>query len=457
MAAKRSVKRKIKSLSRYLEKWEIEDLIMDLDAEDPDIVDRAVSELLMISSPGELRDLIAGLEWGNDRIRQRIAYILGGMLDDRCIDPLLSLLGDPNVETVLAAIDSLQYFPEERIVPELRAVLNRGNEELSMAVIDTLGAFIKRGVIDAHQPLIELIQDERQPIDIRRTALMNLQHLEAEELTPILEQFQHLLDATLYSQVLYLQDGLEQDQQKKASNIEKMLQQLLHESQAIKALQLEERLVAGGTLTAHILLQKLFQDVTNRTLQVYTHRILQRMGYKSVPALKALFENFAQFEDLDQLYEIEELIEIVSHPKYASLASSLVILLRNLNEFLNHSPDAKRKTRPRDYDYFRGYVHFILALYGCRDAVDDLKAMIRDGQRRQSNLVLEAIIYVGNKDFLLPLINQFHVYRKSKERQALVRQAFRAIIKREKVRKNDPIFSNLSELQQQNLRLLIGR
>ncbi|MDZ7332096.1 MAG: HEAT repeat domain-containing protein [candidate division KSB1 bacterium] len=444
-------------MSRYLAKWEIEDLIMDLDTEDPDVVDRAISELLMISSPGELKDLIRGLEWGSDRIRQRIAYILGGMLDDRCIDPLLSLLDDPNTDIVLAAIDSLQYFPEERIIPKLVSVLNPQNEELSLAVIDTLGSYIKRGVIDAHLPLVEVIQDERYPIEVRRMALGNLQHLEAEDLTPILTKLKQLGDATLYSQVLFLQDGLEGDPDEKASAIEKMIQQLLQESQVIKSIQLEERLVAGGTLSARILLQKLFQDLRNSTLRVYAHRIIQRMGHKSLPALKSLFESFNQFDDINRVLEIEDLIEIVAHPKFSSMANSLMLLLQHLKDFLSSSSQMIRKVRLRNYEYFRAYIHFVLAIYGCRDAVDDLKTMIRNGQRRQSNLVLEAIINVGNKDFLLPLINQFHAYRKSKGHQALVRRAFRAIVKREKVRKDDPIFQNLSELQQQNLRLLLGR
>jgi len=444
-------------LRRYLSKAEIEHLILDLDDDDPDIVDQAISDLLMISSPGELRDLIDGLTWGNDTIRQRIAYILGGMLDNRCIDPLVTLLNDPNIDTVLAALDSLQYFPEERIIPALQSVLSQRNEELSLAVIDTLGAYIKRGVIDAHVPLLEVIQDEQHPIDVRREALIQLQHLEAEELGPLLERLQHLADATLYSQVMFLQDGLGEDRQKKASAIEKMIHQLLDEPQVVKALQLEERLVAGGSLSAQILLQMLFRDITNPTLRVYAHRIIQRMGYKSLPALKAVFENFDRFDDFDQLFEIEDLIEIVAHPKYASMASSLVTLLQHLKGYLDNQLLMNRKARLRDYEYFRAYIHFVLAIYGCRDAVDDLKAMIRDGYRRQSTLILQALVSIGNKDFLLPLINQFHVYRKSKERQQLVRQAFRAIIKREKVRKNDPIFKDLSELQQQNLRLLIGR
>ncbi len=444
-------------LRRYLSKAEIEHLILELDNDDPDIVDQAISDLLMISSPGELRDLIDGLTWGNDTIRQRIAYILGGMLDNRCIDPLVTLLNDPNIDTVLAALDSLQYFPEERIIPALQSVLSQRNEELSLAVIDTLGAYIKRGVIDAHVPLVEVIQDEQHPIDVRREALIQLQHLEAEELGPLLERLQHLADATLYSQVMFLQDGLGEDRQKKASAIEKMIHQLLDEPQVVKALQLEERLVAGGSLSAQILLQMLFRDITKPTLRVYAHRIIQRMGHKSLPALKAVFENFDRFDDFDQLFEIEDLIEIVAHPKYASMASSLVTLLQHLKVYLDNQLLMNRKARLRDYEYFRAYIHFVLAIYGCRDAVDDLKAMIRDGYRRQSTLILQALVSIGNKDFLLPLINQFHVYRKSKERQQLVRQAFRAIIKREKVRKNDPIFKDLSELQQQNLRLLIGR
>ena len=71
--------------------------------------------------------------------------------------------------------------------------------------------------------------------------------------------------------------------------------------------------------------------------------------------------------------------------------------------------------------------------------------------------LIEALKHIGDKDFLIPLINQFQAYRNFKRPSGIVKRAFKAIVRREKIKRNDPIFNNLSALQKENLGLIMNR
>ncbi|HEX9974985.1 MAG TPA: HEAT repeat domain-containing protein, partial [bacterium] len=236
-------------MKRNFTREEIEELILDLGSDDQEIVDFAMSALLLANPRRHLSDLIGALQWGEPIIKQRICYIFGGLIDERCIDPLLSVLNDENVDTKLAAIDSLQYFPAERIIPHLKEQLRHDDEDVRDAIVSTLGVFTKHGVIDAHLPLIEIVRDENATIQIRRQALLNLQHLDEDELVPLLDSLKDISDASIYSHVLLLQDDLGKNHEQKMAQIESLIQQLLTEKETIKQIRIEDRLVAGGALT----------------------------------------------------------------------------------------------------------------------------------------------------------------------------------------------------------------
>ena len=433
---------------------EVEELILDLGSDDQEVVEFAMSALLMANPRRHLSDMIEALEWGDDIIKQQLCYVFGGIIDDRCIDPLLSLLNDENAETRFAAIDSLQYFPAERVIPHLKNQLNHEDENIRRAVISTLGAFIKHGVIHSHLPLVEIVHNENEMIELRCQALLNLRHLEQEELKPILQSLISIPDASIYSHILLLQEDQGKNKEQKVRRIEQLIQKLITEDDALKQIGIEDRLVAEGSLAAKILLKKIFEKPDNVILRVYARMILDKMGYKSIPAFKSLFERFDQFDDLRQVVLLQDLITLVAQRQYASLEKSLLKLLNRVSVYIEKNNVKDLRT---GFSHIKSYIHFALATYGCRDAVDDIKKIMRDGTERQFLPLIEAVQYVGDKDFLIPLINQFQAYRNFKRPVRTVKRAFKAIVKREKVTRNDPIFNNLSDLQKEALSLILQR
>lgn len=441
-------------MRRNYTKAEIQELIWDLASEDPEVADLAMSDLLMVNSRRHLSDMIAALNWGNDTITQRICYILGAMIDEQCIDPLLSVLNDENVDNKLAAIDSLQYFPTERIIPPLEAQLKHEDENVREAIINTLGVFMKRGVVNAHLPLLALIQNEQEPLELRLLALLNMQHLDDEELKPVLATLSNISDASIYSHILLLQDGLDKNQDQKIARTHQLLDQLFNEKDALKQIRLEDQLVAGGSTTAKLLIDKIFAEPENGKLRVYARMILDKMGHKAITAFIGLFESFDRFEDLMQVVILQDLINSVSSRQYSVLSKSLLNLLNRINAYLEKLDSEDER---HEFDQIKSDIHFALASYDCREAVEDMKTIIQDGVQRQYLPLIEALIYIGDRDFLIPLINQFQAYRNFKRPSQIVKKAFQAIVRREKIKRDDPIFDNLSELQKENLSLIMKR
>jgi len=441
-------------LKRNFTDEEIEELILDLGSDDQEIVDLAMSGLLMANPRRHLSDMIDALEWGDDIIKQRICYIFGGIIDARCIDPLLSVLNDKNIDTRLAAIDSLQYFPSERIIPHLKDQLKHEDEYIHEAVIESLGAFVKHGVINAHIPLVEIVQNEDVTIELRRLALLNLQHLDEDELMPILDRLTGLSDASIYSHVLLLQDDLGKNKEQKIAQTEQIVQKLLTEKDALKQIRLEDLLAERGSLTAKVLIKKIFEQPDNAMLRVHARMIFEKMGYKSIAAFKGLLETFDRFNDLMQVVLLQDLISLVAQRKYTALARPMVKLLERINVYIEQQDS---ETIRREFDHIKSDIYFALAIYGCREAVEDMKAIMRDGTQRQFLELIEALVHIGDRDFLIPLINQYQAYRDFKRPIRTVKRAFKAIVRREKIKRSDPIFNNLTELQKQNLSLIMKR
>ncbi len=434
-------------MRRNYSKAEIKDLILE-------VADSAMSDLLMMNSRRCLAEMIAALDWGDNLIKQRICYIFGGLTDERCVDPLLAMLNEANVDTQLAAIDSLQYFPLERVVPQLENHLRHEDENIRQAIISTLGVFVKRGVVDAHLPLANLVRNENVSVDLRRLALLNMQHLEEAELKSLLISFDNISDATIYSHILLLQDGLDKNPDQKIAETEQLIQKLLAEKDVLKQIRIEDRLITGGSITAKVLIKKIFAEPDNALLRVHARMMFNKMGRKAISAFKHLFETFDQFYDIRQVVLLQDLIMSIQYRQFSPLSKSLVNLLERINSYIE---TVNSEDRRRDFELIKPEIHFALSIYGCREGVADMKKIMLDGTERQYLSLIEALKYVGDKDFLIPLINQLQAYRDFRSPIRAVKQAFKAIVHREKITWDDPIFDNLSDLQKQNLTLIMKR
>ena len=436
-------------------KDEIKDFISCLSLPDEALANHALSFLLVANPKTKLPLLIEALTEADDLAKQKICFIMGGMDDERCIDPLLSLLHGESIATRIAAIDALQFFHEPRIVPHLAEQFQSGIETVREQVIDTLAVFLKQGVTEAKDLLIDIINDENMDMELQYQALDSLENLEDHDLEPILDSLLGNPNAQIYARVLLLKDELEiRDPKERRNFINKKIEELLKTEDIIDQIAIQYELVELGETTAHVLLEKMFQDPQNTQLVASSQMILGKLGRKLIIPLKKVFESINKFDDIYKCVLLEHVMFSLNHPKYAPLTQSMLSLLNKINTYINHSDSDDRKA---GFDILKTDMHVALATYGCRDAVDDLKELFGDGTQRAFITIAEAIQKIGDKDFIIPLINQYIAYQDEKKAKSAIKKAFVAIAKREGIKKNDSMFSNLTEGQRTILQKLFRK
>ena len=431
----------------------MEELIKDLSSDNDEIAEFAMSALLIANPQRHLSDLINALDYCDDIAKQRICYIFGGMIDQRCINPLLSALKEKNIDTRIAAIDSLQYFPEKQILPHLRASLKTNNNTVREAVISTLSAYIKHGVPESHIPLINIILNENESPTLRHLALRGIKNLEDDQLKEIIPHLKDITDASIYSQILILEEEIGKNKKQKLDEVNYLIKQLLHLKDDILAQKdIEDQLVSFSEVTATELIKYLLAEPENTILKIHVNLIFDKLGSKSIPAIKSLFESFNQFDDFRKVIIIQNFVAETSNPRYSALTKSMLTLLFNLSCYIKKSND---KDIEKSFHTLKSYIHLALAVYGSSEGVDDIKEMFGQGTKRMFLPLIEAIKIVGDRQFVIPLLNQYQAYKDLRKPKSTIKKAFKSIIKREKIYKNDPIFDNLSEIQKKNLALIL--
>ncbi len=439
-------------MKRNYTKDEIDELILDLSSENQEIADFAMSALLIANPHRHLSHLIEALKTGDEVTKQRICYIFGGICDDRCVAPLLSMLEEKNVDIIIAAIDSLQFFPEKRILSHIINQLKINNEKVRESAIFTLGEFLKHGIKEALSPLVKIIKNENEQLKIRHLAFSRLKFLEDQRLRKTLNALKDISDASLYAQVLLFEDELNEDKQQKIDKINSLVDELVSEQDIMKQMNIENQLIAFGGQAAHVLIKKQFEDTKNVQLRIYARMIYEKLGLRIISAFKSLFESFDRFDDIKQVVLLQDIITIVSFRQFASLEPSMLKLLNKMNKYIEKSKN--KKIRRHGFVIIKSDIHNALARYGSFNAIDDLKQIFKDGTERQFIQLIEAIGLIGDKHFLIPLINQYHAYNDVKSAKSTIKKAFKAIVKREGIKKNNPIFENLSEVQMNTLKLI---
>ncbi len=442
-------------MNRNYNTEEISELILDLSSENPEVAEFAMTALMMSNPRKHLSELIGALDYDNDIIKERICFILGGFSENRCIDPLLSVLERNEIVLVkIAAIDSLQYFYEDRIIPVLEYHLKTGPDEMKDAIIETLGEHIKHGVQNAHLPLVDLIKNDHELIDFRQLALKKLYNLEAQELKLLTPEFKKISDASIYSQILLIEDYILEDKHQKLNEAKKLVNKLMKQHDSLESYKIEDELVNYGTTGARAIIDEVFNNPQNMFLFSHAGLVIERLGIKAVPVLKPVFESFDKFHEYESTFFIQSLLAYLSTPRYSALEPSLLIFLKNLNQYLRNKKSNDNKNM---FSTLKADLHLALAKYGSKKGLDDMKTLMNDGTEKQFKTLILAIRAIGDQDFLIPLINQYDAYRNSSEIQRTIRKAFLTIVKRLKIRRSDPLFNQLSDKQKQFLMEMTGK
>lgn len=433
---------------------EIKSLILQLANKHEHIADYAMKTLLAVPRNKKVPLLIEALAKSDDYTKQKICFILGGTDDERCIEPLLALLAEPNPAVKLAAMDALQFFAVPTIVPHLSKQLYSKKPEIRWQAVMTLASLLKLGVKEAGHVLAEKVKDETEDEKIRRMALKELRYFPAAELKPILKQFSGISSASIYAEILFMEEALAyQESPEYKDRIKKLVDKFIQIDNILDKIKFEEKLLEHGSLVISLMLEQLFENPDDVKLSADITRLLDRMGARAIPALKKAFDSYNDFENYRLAVAITILFFPLENERFKPVMDSVVSLLNRLNTYIDEKRSEQITT---EFDYIKSEIHLLIAKHGCKDAIADLKELIGDGTNRCYVQIIEAAGRVGGKEFIIPLLNLYKIKASDFEGKA-IKKAFKAIVKREKVKRADEIFLSLDADQQQVLEQLLPR
>ncbi|NOY59206.1 MAG: HEAT repeat domain-containing protein [Calditrichaeota bacterium] len=420
-------------------KQELEDFVEILSTDDPAAAEYAISSLLLASPRQKYSLLVKALPQSDDLRTQRICFILSSIPDNRCIDPLLGVLQRKNPVTQIAAIDALKYYPKLKVLPHLTRQLFSKDKEVREKVIEALGEFIKYGISEARDPLLKIVHDKNEVIELRRAAIKALSNLEDEDLLPILENLQNSSRAELFAEAMYEFDMLDtKDKDKEHSRVNQLVSELRIEKDVVMKMFLTDKIVESGRLGAKVIMEQLLKFPQNFELLTYGQQVFEELGLKSVPVLEKVFGTFDQFDDMARVHMLSNLVWVAKEAEMDALAPALTGYFFRMLAYLDKHPE-----NPNVYFLYKAELLLALARFGVTDILDDLKKTFDDGSNLGLLYLIESVFRIGDRDFLLPLVNLYEMALDSRRDQSKVKKAFRAIIKREKIKRDDPLFKDL--------------
>ncbi|HEV8231869.1 MAG TPA: PilT/PilU family type 4a pilus ATPase [Thermoanaerobaculia bacterium] len=118
---------------------------LDQDADpDPRIAALASAVAVTIRSPEVVPHCIRYLEGDDWWLRDRAAHALGELRDERGLEPLVKMLGDP--ESNLSAAAALGAWATPRALPALLEAYKRGTKDLRLEILDAFARILDRRV-----------------------------------------------------------------------------------------------------------------------------------------------------------------------------------------------------------------------------------------------------------------------------------------------------------------------
>ncbi|NIA31229.1 MAG: hypothetical protein GWP06_15135 [Actinobacteria bacterium] len=428
-------------------KQDIEDFVEILSTDDPAAAEYAISSLLLASPRQKFSLLVKALPQSDDLRTQRICFILSSIPDNRCIDPLLGVLQRKSPATRVAAVDALKHYPQLRVLPHLARQLFSKDKDVREKVVETLGEFIKYGISEAQEPLLKIVDDENEVIKLRRAALKALSNLEDDDLLPMLENLQNSSSAELFAEVMYQFDILDtKDRDKKRSHVNDLISELISEKDILRKMFLSDKIAETGRLGAEVITEQLLRFPQNYELLSYGQQIFEKLGLKCTPVFEKIFHAFNQFDDIHRVHILSDFVMIAKEVGMDALAPALTDYFSRMQAYIDKFPENENT-----YFLYKAEILLALARFGVTDILDDLKEMFGDGSNLGFLYVVEAVFRIGDRDFLLPLINLYEKASDSRSDQFKVKKAFRAIIRREKIRRDDPLFKELSPDKKKSL------
>jgi HEAT repeat protein len=417
---------------------EIPGLIRRLGSRRSSVVDAARARLAIVGSRA-VEALIETLDGDDHRRRAHAMALLALIGDPRGREPLQAMLldRDPRLRAIAARCLSRYVHPGSVIGLE-RLLDVESSETVRVAAAESLVEQVAGGEERALCRLLELLydRDEREPV--RLAALALLPQLRPAQRRGVLRSLREDDDAV--ARRARTLDGPGAAIPPTAPTIRRHVLALAEADYAVWN-ESVHALARCGTAAV---------EPTIREMERRPHdpEYCARAGM----ALKALGPRRARgiadaIERVDEPLPLQVLVDVIG----ALGERSMIYRLKDLIERIG---DGGAPPGVDDLQRVRAMAHLELARIGSRVAVADLHAVLADSGRRCELEILDALELIGKRDEIDALLDLWG--REDRLGRERIAATVRAIMKRERIRRNNPMFRELGAGRREAFRAILG-
>jgi HEAT repeat protein len=378
--------------------------------------------------------LIESLDDDNLRVRTHAMELLALIGDPRGREPLVAMLLDRDPRMREIAARCLARFPGARSVAALERLLDdEGREEVRLAVVESLVEQYDGGEERALCRLLELLYEESEPSRVRCACLTVLPLLGTAQRRGLLGSLREDADRDVARRAREIERAAESARAPTARTIRKLVQDLAAPEYAVWN-ESVRRLAACGRDAIEPLIVEMERRADDPEYCTRAGMALKALGPRRGRAIADSLDR------VDEPLPLQVLIDVIG----AFGERSMIYRLKNLIERLNGFDRMQR---------VRAKAHLELARIGSRVAIDDLHAGLTDPNRRCELEMLSAVELVGKRDEIGELLRIWR--REDRFMRERIGAAVRTIMKRERIRRNNPMFRTLTAEQRRAFQAIL--
>jgi HEAT repeat protein len=410
---------------------EIPALIRGLGSRSRTRVDSSKARLTIIGARA-VEDLIEALEGDNNRVRAQVMPLLAMIQDSRGREPLIAMLLDRNAQMRLTAVRCLARFPSPDSTAALNRVLQKDpDEQVKIATVQSLVELYSAGQEGALRTVLELLYDVDEAPTIRIAAFSLLRALRPGQRRSILKR----LRQDTVAEVRDKAGGFEVETvalgELEDAELRGLVVDLASDDYAVwnDAVQ---RLGVCGAAVVQPLVGEMRRRSNDPEYCTRAGMVLKGLGPRRGRALADALE---QIEEPVPLHVLVEVIGTFGE-------KALIYRLKDLIERISPQTPAGKSRNAFDLALrVRAKAHLELARIGSRVAIQDLRDALAESDRRIDLELLAAVGLIGKREELALLLRAYN--REDNFTKRKIAEVVRMIMKRERIRRNNPMFQTL--------------
>ncbi|HEY3174181.1 MAG TPA: HEAT repeat domain-containing protein [Candidatus Polarisedimenticolia bacterium] len=387
--------------------------------------DEAALALLTIHGRRAVESLVAASADSEPRRRASCLTALGRIGDQRARRTVIFALADPSPLVRLAAATALAAFPSPEGIARLRAMLKREAEaEVRLRGVATLVDLFDGGAVEALDPLLSILADRAEDRRVRLEAVKVLGLLPAGEA----RQLAAGLSGDPDSKVREAATGWSSAPSRPDSGTEQALLDLA------SADYFTQRDAAGilarsGEGAVPALVKSLRERSSDPAACARVASVLRTITRGRERALTAYLD------ETDETLPLALLVDIIGESGDRTALYHLKGVIDRLESAGPRQDSAREMILAKS--------HYYLARAGSRVAFESLKRALSRQMGSLMGEILMAVEEIGGRDELLELLS--HYGREEGWMKDRVRETFRRLMRRSRVRPDDPIFERLDD------------